>query len=332
MIRLQASVCRASRKGQILTSLRARVQQTITNANTNATTKTTTTTNSLKRFKSTNSNTGTKSPTTTTSRAPEIKIDPAAGNTVLHEKAARAAELHAELNELLDAQAKRRAEEANRPFGAGFFDFVKKSKSEMINIFAAFTCVLLAYQISNIRKGARKLLDEADEKEIRIEKLKGMLRLISNEEFSDKVVSSYEKRLENSKLLEMEKNGKKWLFGRGSRSSSTNGQSIEENESTSTGSESGSSNNNNLLKSVLENELRKTIGDIALTEDELEDKKLVTLQTELGFIETQQKQQDSSSSLGGLENVFADVQKEENDLNLNYDDSDKKVVKRKGFI
>ena len=248
--------------------------------------------------------------------APEIKIDPNSGNTILHQKAARAAELHAELNALLDKQAKRRAEEMNRSFISGFADFVKKSKSEIINIFAAFTCVLLAWQISNIRKGARKLLEDAGEKEVRMEKLKQILRVISNDTFTDRVVNAYEEQLEKSKLLELEKKGKGWILGRNNNSDDDANQ---EKEST-------------LLKSVIKNELSKMIGDQALTEFEIEEKKLKSLQKEMGIVDKNNvdandeamRRKQEEDSLGGLEKILVESQKSSN--------VDEKVVKRKGFI
>ena len=245
--------------------------------------------------------------------APEIKIDPS-GNTVLHEKAARAAELHAELNTLLDNQAKRRAEEMNRSFISGFADFVKKSKSEIINIFAAFTCVLLAWQISNIRKGARKLLDEAGEKEVRMEKLKQILRVISNDTFTDRVVEAYEEQLEKSKLLELEKKGKGWILGM--------------NKSADAGQEK--ENESSLLKNVIQSELSKTIGDLALTDYEIEEKKLKSLQKEMGIFDKDAnsneaaRKQEEEVSLGGLEKIMVESQESSS--------VDEKVVKRKGFI
>ena len=267
-----------------------------------------------KRCKSTNK------PPSSSNQAPEINFDPSQGNTILHQKAARAAELHAELNALLDKQAKRRTEEANRPFGAGFLEFMRKSKSEMINIFAAFTCVLLAWQISNIRKAARLLLEESGEKEKRIEKLKNVLRVLSNEEFSTKVVKAYEAQLENSKLLDLENKGKRWFFIWSNRKLVEEGSSLSQQNETL------------LFKSVLQNELSKTIGDLSLTDYELEDKKLETLQKELGMMEKNKGLDSLSSgnneaSINGLEKVLAEVQQEDNSS-----DSSSKKVKRKGFI
>ncbi len=275
-----------------------------------------------RRYKSTGSKKGgsDKDSQVLNRQAPEINISPPEGNTMLHQKAARAAELHAELNTLLDAQAKRRAEELNRPFGAGFIDFVRKSKSELINIFAAFACVLLAWQVSNIRNGARTLLEEAEQKELRIEKLKKILRALSNEEFSDRVVRAYEERLlTNSKVDEVERSLKDWFLRKRIREEINEQQNKSENDS-----------GNLLLKNILQDELQKTIGDVALTAYELEEKRLKVLQKEMGIIDMKKDENktfsNSDPSLGGLEQVLAEVQQEDGS------DSSKKLVKRKGFI
>jgi hypothetical protein len=263
----------------------------------------------LQRYKSTND----KFPS---HKAPEINFNPSQGNTLLHQKAARAAELHAELNALLDKQAKRRAEEANRSFGAGFFDFLRKSKSEIINIFAAFTCVLLAWQISNIRKVSRKLLDDAGEKDLRIEKLKSILRHLSNEEFSTRVVKAYEQQLQNSKLVDIEQKGKRWFFGGNVGKMNAVDESQRQNAII-------------ILKAVLENELHNTIGDVALSDYEIEEKKLQTLQKDLGILEMKKvsrKDTSESSSLGGLDNVLVEIQ-DEGEAHTSV-----KAIKRKGFI
>mmetsp|Transcript_17165 Transcript_17165/g.21704 ORF Transcript_17165/g.21704 Transcript_17165/m.21704 type:complete len:316 (+) Transcript_17165:53-1000(+) len=272
-----------------------------------------------RRYKSTgNKNGGTDKDSKVLNRpAPDININPAEGNTVLHQKAAKAAELHAELNALLDKQAKRRTEELNRPFGAGFLEFIKKSKSEIINITAAFACVLLAWQVSNIRKGAKKLLEEAEQKELRMEKLKKILRALSNEEFSDRVVRAYEERLlSNSKVNEVEKSLKNWFLTKRIKEETKDQQC--------------KSGNDLLLKDVLQSELQKTIGDVALTAYELEERRLKVLQKEMGIEgmkSSESKSNDSPDlSLGGLEQILEEAQQGSDP------DSGKKVVKRKGFI
>ena len=87
---------------------------------------------------------------------------------------------------------------------------------------------------------------------------------------------------------------------------------------------------NDILAEILKRELVKVIGDKALTSAEIEEKKLLQLQKEMGLVQQAQKEIDSlpkrtDDSLGGLEQIFIEMQNE--------DDSGRKVVKRsKGFI
>jgi hypothetical protein len=293
------------------------------------TTNTTTTTTSINRFiqprrNASSSKKGTPPPPKkNTDKPPEINFDHRQGNTILHQKAARAAELHAELNTLLETQAQRRADEANRHFGAGFLDFVKSSKSELINIFAAFTCVLLAWQIAAIRKGARKLIDSAEEKNEKMEEYKLVLRILSSNAFLERV-----SEMHRDELKERARN-------QGGRTASIGGwfgqskRNDGEESSTSTSTQ-GDERSNDILAEILKRELVKVIGDKALTSAEIEEKKLLQLQKEMGLVQQAQKEIDSlpkrtDDSLGGLEQIFIEMQNE--------DDSGRKVVKRsKGFI
>lgn len=247
---------------------------------------------------------------------PDIKFDTnLQSNSVLHQKAARAAELHAELNALLDAQAKRRADEANRPIGAGFLDFVKKSKSEIINIFAAFTCVLLSWQIVSIRKGARKLIDNAEEQNRKMEEMKMVLRMLSSDNFLTEIANKFE--------LETERNNVKIDDDKGSKNRWLRMVGVKKvNSQTSS---------NDVLKTILKAELEKVIGDKALTTSELEDKRLADLQKEMGIVMEEKSRKRTNAvnqvdnSLGELQSIFAEVQKENG--------SERTVVKRsKGFI
>lgn len=261
-------------------------------------------------------------------KPPEINFDHRQGNSILHQKAARAAELHAELNTLLETQAQRRADEANRHLGAGFVDFVRSSKSELINIFAAFTCVLLAWQIAAIRKGARKLIDSAEETNQKMEEFKQALRILSSDEFLERVSVMY-----RDELKEREESQSQSVNTTNRRSASRSmggwlGQ-MSRKESSRTASSEGEVSED-ILTEILKRELTKVIGDKALSSAELEERKLLQLQKEMGIVQEAQKLKDprpegSSDSLGGLEHVFTEIQNE--------DESGRKVVKRsKGFI
>jgi hypothetical protein len=261
---------------------------------------------------------------------PEIKFDHRKGNTILHQKAARAAELHAELNTLLESQAQRRAEEANRPFGAGFVDFIKKSKSELINILAAFTCVMLAYQIVNVRKGARRLIAQAEETNGTMEEYKQILRILSSDEFVKGVNDQHLKDMKmDENMRETNRFGRIGvLFGRGRVSNNTSpnvdevGTAMEEKD---------------IMIKALKSELYKVIGDRALTSMELEEKKLMQLQKEMGLVQEAKKKRDmknqaqfnnsTDDSLGGLEQIFIELQSEDGS------NSPKTITKRtQGFI
>eukprot|EP01083_Nonionella_stella_P078764 215738_1 len=78
--------------------------------------------------------------------------------------------------------------------------------------------------------------------------------------------------------------------------------------------------NESILTDILREELRKVIGDLALTDSELEERKLEQLQKEIGLRPTGNRtnnvenkmvsevKSSSSSSFGGLEEVFNEVQ------------------------
>ncbi len=240
-------------------------------------------------------------------KAPEINFDHRQGNSILHQKAARAAELHAELNTLLESQAQRRADEANRHFGAGFLDFVKSSKSELINIFAAFTCVLLAWQIAAIRKGARRLLDDAEEKNEKMEEFKQVLRVLSSDEFLERIAGIY-----REELKEKAKNN-----GAGGTNGSVRGWFGKGKRNNVMSEVEGGTGSNDILTDILKRELIKVIGDKVLTSAEIEEKRLRQLQREMGLItgkeqkERIEKSKTADDSLGGLEQVFMEVQKED---------------------
>lgn len=256
-------------------------------------------------------------------KAPEINFDPRKGDSILHEKAKRAAEIHAELNALLEQQAKRRAEEANRGFGAGFLDFVKKSKSQLINIMATFTCVLLAYQIVNIRKGARKLLDQAEENNVSMEEYRKILRVLSSQEFVEKVAKAYE--MERVRYNIPDTNGKLGgLLGKFSNKASAANENVSSDEM-------------KVISDVLSSELSKVIGDRALTSAEIEEKKLKQLQKEMGLVQAEKKKRESSGNYRSDTDNFQTLQKEFGMEDILKDgdsssDNSNRVVRRKGFI
>ena len=194
---------------------------------------------------------------------PQIKLDPSKNR--LHEKAAKAAQLHAELNELMNQQAQRRAEELARPFGSGFVDFIKRSKSEMINIVAAFCCVLLAYQIASMRRGARKLLDKAEEREGTVSSLRAALGAMVGDDFIDNLADKCADAVAKENAASNASASGGWL----KRGGASTSRSEEERIKT-------------IIRPVIERALASSIGDQYLSDKEKEEKNMQELQKMIG--------------------------------------------------
>ena len=195
---------------------------------------------------------------------PQIKLDPS--KSQLHEKAAKAAQLHAELNALMDQQAKRRAEELARPFGSGFMDFIKRSKSEMINIVAAFCCVLLAYQIASMRRGARKLLEKAEEREGTLSSLRALLGALVGNAFIDNLAAKCADAVAKENVGSNTSSSGGWLKrGGASTSATTDEERIKA-----------------IIMPIIERELASYIGDQYLSDKEKEEKNMQELQRMIG--------------------------------------------------
>ena len=240
---------------------------------------------------------------------PQIKLDPSKNQ--LHEKAAKAAQLHAELNELMNQQAQRRAEELARPFGSGFVDFIKRSKSEMINIVAAFCCVLLAYQIASMRRGARKLLDKAEEREGTVSSLRAALGAMVGDDFIDNLAAKCADAVAKENATSSASSSGGWLKrGGASTSRSTDEERIKA-----------------IIRPVIERALASSVGDQYLSDKEKEEKNMQELQKMIGVptrsaaviaakeYEVTKNTGDGDADktkegrLGGIEDLIVEIQK-----------------------
>ena len=240
---------------------------------------------------------------------PQIKLDPSKNQ--LHEKAAKAAQLHAELNELMNQQAQRRAEELARPFGSGFVDFIKRSKSEMINIVAAFCCVLLAYQIASMRRGARKLLDKAEEREGTVSSLRAALGAMVGDDFIDNLAAKCADAVAKENATSSASSSGGWLKrGGASTSRSTDEERIKA-----------------IIRPVIERALASSVGDQYLSDKEKEEKNMQELQRMIGVptrsaaviaakeYEVTKNTGDGDADktkegrLGGIEDLIVEIQK-----------------------
>ena len=67
---------------------------------------------------------------------------------------------------------------SEKPYSSSLKDFLRASKPQLINIFFAFVCVLLAFQIHGLRGGYKKLSTEMEERDEEVERLRLLLRTI----------------------------------------------------------------------------------------------------------------------------------------------------------
>ena len=204
---------------------------------------------------------------------PAISLDPARGG-LLHEKAAKAAQLHRELEDLLEAQERRRAEELSQPFGSGFLSFLRRGKSEFISIFAAFCCVLLAYQIASMRRGARALLDRAEEREATLADLRATLAALVGDDGLEGLADACA-RAAAAATGEGEggEEGEGWSWSGGGGGGGWFARAAG-------GGDVGRART--AIRTVLERELRAIVGDRALNDQEMEEKRLSDLKGMMG--------------------------------------------------
>lgn len=268
---------------------------------------------------------------------PTIKLDPSKNE--LHEKAARAAQLHDELNALLEDQAKRRADELTRPFGSGFVDFVKRSKGEMINIFAAFCCVLLAYQIASMRRGARKLLERAEEREGTIAELRAVMASLVGEAFVSDLADKCADAVANSDATNALPSSSSSSRGWFSRTSSSGNISSSDEELERI---------RRIIRPVVERELGLFMGDRYLSDKEKEEKHLQELKSMMGvpgdgkrptaemnaaIMKAKPAQSKISkkeeATLGGMEELVVEIQKSEGEHGASEEGT--KVLKRRKY-
>jgi len=234
---------------------------------------------------------------------------------ILQEKAQNAARLHAELNALLEAQAERQTKELSKPFGSSLKKFFTTNRKEILNIFVAFMCVLLAWQITTMRRGARRLVDISEEKDQVIKELRFILRqLHADDAFVENIVERFVQELKKNGtsadgLPSIEKKGIYQLFHGIFRSN----EPLQEDEEKRIRS---------LLRSVLKQELDRIIGTAAMSDDEIAEKKMADLQKEMGIVSVLDQQ--SGSIQRDLDQILDSIHGD--------GDSGDTVKKSKGFI
>ncbi|KAL7537744.1 hypothetical protein ACHAXR_008030 [Thalassiosira sp. AJA248-18] len=225
--------------------------------------------------------------------------------------------LHAELTEMIAATKARQIEELERPFGAGVLSFLKASKPEMVNIFFAFVCVLLAYQIHGMRAGIRKLLANQEEKDAEIDRLRNLLANLSEEETGSDEVDTNNGNSFSARLAqkcvgvvrqifeESEKQvGYSWILGK----KLAGGDALELEK---LGLE---------LQPIILSDIQSVVGDAAFTPEQLKERRVEALKVENDSAQPSHLEDGSQPSngvgnidaqMGGLMEILEEVHNQE---------------------
>mmetsp|Transcript_17194 Transcript_17194/g.24201 ORF Transcript_17194/g.24201 Transcript_17194/m.24201 type:complete len:318 (-) Transcript_17194:62-1015(-) len=187
--------------------------------------------------------------------------------SIMEEKAKRAEQLHAELNDLLSANAKRRAEEQAAGFGSGFAKFLKTNKSQLLNIGVSFVCVIFAHQIVGMRQAGRKLEEKLQKSETQLEQTQQTLQSLTDEEFVQSVAKECVEALTSKSETDGSSTSSIWGLSRSTKIvniTANNKDSIMEK-----------------LKPAIRTILQNRIGDSGLSEEQRKVKIVDELKSEM---------------------------------------------------
>jgi hypothetical protein len=171
-----------------------------------------------------------------------LRIEDLPDGSIHKAKAMKAEQLHRELKAMMERQDERLRVEQSRGLFTRIGDFMKQSRSQIINILAAFACVVLAYQIAVIRRYGRLLEQKVKENEQELRDKQALLRSLTGEDFLTRVADQCAAQLASS-----------------SRSGGWFGPSNKEKTAA-------------MVLPILQKEIGAMIGDSALTEEEKKEK------------------------------------------------------------
>lgn len=167
-------------------------------------------------------------------------------------------------------------EKPKRSFVAGFVSFLKVSKPEIVNIFFAFVCVLLAYQIHGMRAGIRNLVAAQEEKDAEIDRLRRIVVNLSNGEtgsskeesngdsFSMKLARKCAGIVKNIFEESEKRVGYSWILGK----KLAGGDAMELEKLV------------NEMHPIILMDIQSVVGDSAFTAEELNERRLADLKRE----------------------------------------------------
>jgi len=228
-------------------------------------------------------------------------------------------------DQMIEAQKQKQLEELNKPYGSNFIAFVKSSKPEIVNIFFAFVCVLLAYQIHGMRAKIRKLLAEKDVKNDEIDTLRGILATLSSEgsvnneqdeddistntnTFSANLAEKCANIIGNIFSQSEKRVGYSWILGK----KLANGDRLEVD------------NLVDQLQPVILSEIQKVVGDAVYTEDELKERRVKALNVDQEDSDSTSMLDNSTSTSNAQMGDLMQVLEEVHNQDLTDGQSDKK--------
>lgn len=211
---------------------------------------------------------------------------------------------------MIAARKAQQIEIAERPFGSGFLSFLKSSKPEIVNIFFAFVCVLLAYQIHKMRYGIRMMLAEKEEKDAEIDRLRGLLASLSEgglgsddaqntndyDSFSTKLAQKCADVVKNMFEQSEKRVGYSWILGK----KLANGDALELEKLVDE------------LQPVILTNIQSEVGDAAYTAEQLKERHVAALKAENESksslaLDTNQPSKGASDQMGDLMQILEDV-------------------------
>jgi hypothetical protein len=104
------------------------------------------------------------------------------------EAMARIDGIRRELEVIMDKQQKRQ-QENNVGMLRAVTGFISRNKQELLNMFATFMCVILAYQIVGMRKGRDNVESKLESTRRAVEEKESILQALQDDDFVNKVAS-----------------------------------------------------------------------------------------------------------------------------------------------
>ena len=192
-----------------------------------------------------------------------------------------------------------------------FVQFLKSSKPQIINIFFAFVCSLLAYQIRGLRQGYKKLLDDIEAKEGEVDMLRNKLR-----EVCDVVELENDNEGEESLpintptlLSTISEKCTRAIGDLFSQSDRRVGYNWILAHKLASGDVAETTKLTDTIKQIMKGEMQNAVGDILWSKEELKQRRVTELEAELNEVHDNASAEDAQMS--GLVEMLEQVHGED---------------------